>query len=264
VLHVRRYGSGPTLVALHGFTSTGAQFSDLASRLHRTIVAPDLPGHGLSGACSTTLDDVCGAVVDVIRTDTLPTALIGYSQGGRLALLITVESPDLIDRLILISASAGIADHDARRRRAEDDASRAASLRRTDLDAFLDEWTRTGITSTHRATGPQRIADRHHRTENTVAGLADALEGYGLGAQRSVWEDLATVTIPVLLVTGSEDARYGDIADAMEARMPHAEHVVVAGAGHNPLLDRPEETAAAVDRFLYTSAMGSADPVDQS
>ena len=50
-----------------------------------------------------------------------PVPLIGYSQGGRMALLATLEHQELVERLVLVSAAPGIADDEARaERRAAD------------------------------------------------------------------------------------------------------------------------------------------------
>ena len=45
MLHLRRFGAGEPLLALHGFSLTGGQFEDLAPLLDRRLIAPDLPGH---------------------------------------------------------------------------------------------------------------------------------------------------------------------------------------------------------------------------
>ncbi len=78
MLAVRRFGSGPPVVALHGFTLTGAQFAPTAERLQRAVIAPDLPGHGASppSSLAETVDDVAGIIASVGE----PAPLLGYSQ----------------------------------------------------------------------------------------------------------------------------------------------------------------------------------------
>jgi 2-succinyl-6-hydroxy-2,4-cyclohexadiene-1-carboxylate synthase len=249
VLGVRRYGTGLSLVALHGFTHTGAQFEDLAERIGRAIVAPDLPGHGRSVDAPTHVDAVCDAVATEISRVGAGGDVLGYSQGGRIALLTALRYPTLIGRLVLVSANAGIADADRTTRMAADRRT-ADRIRAVGVAEFLQEWTATGLTSTTHLPAATRAADLALRFDNSAEGLARAVEGYGQGGQPSCWDRLDEVTIPVLVVTGASDARYTDIGERIAAGIPHARHEVVPGAGHNPMLDAPAAFAAVVSGFF--------------
>jgi 2-succinyl-6-hydroxy-2,4-cyclohexadiene-1-carboxylate synthase len=249
MLGVRRFGTGPALVALHGFTYTGAQFADLAGRIGRTIVAPDLPGHGRSGHHPTDIDAVCEAVAGEIERFGVPVDLLGYSQGGRVALLTALRFPSFVDRLVLVSANPGISA-DERAERAAADVRTAERIRSSGIDRFLDEWTTTGITSTAHLPGPVRTEDLTVRRDNTAEGLALAIEGYGQGSQPSAWERLGELSGDVLVVTGSDDERYADIGRRVAEAIDRAEHRAIPGARHNPMLDTPEAFAAAVSEFL--------------
>jgi 2-succinyl-6-hydroxy-2,4-cyclohexadiene-1-carboxylate synthase len=249
VLGVRRFGEGPPVVALHGFTHTGAQFSTVAELLAYTILAPDLPGHGTSSRIGTTVDDVVAAVGEVL-SPLAPVPLIGYSQGGRIALLTALRHPDLVRVLITISAGAGIPDTEERRRRRREDMALASRMRHQTMEQFLGEWTSSGITATDHLDAEARETDLTRRAENTVEGLAAALEGYGQSAQPSIWDRLGDVTCPTMVVSGSDDPGYTDIGDRLAAHLPNVERVVIEGAGHNPLADQPESSAAAISDFL--------------
>jgi 2-succinyl-6-hydroxy-2,4-cyclohexadiene-1-carboxylate synthase len=50
--------------------------------------------------------------------------------------------------------------------------------------------------------------------------------------------------MPVTLVSGALDARFTALARELAARIPFASHRAIAGCGHNPLLERPDELAA--------------------
>lgn len=250
MLAVRRFGSGAPVVALHGFTLTGEQFATADSWIRRTVVAPDLPGHGESRHAPTPIDEVVDEVAEVVNSVGEAVPLVGYSQGGRIALMNAVRNPDDISALVLLSTTAGIEDDDQRGARAADDARLAATILSTELDDFLDSWTSKGITSTSYLTNAESLADRKLRSENSTSGLADALIGYGQGAQAPVWDSLNALTMPVLIMTGSRDRKYCDIAERMASRIPHAESLVVKGAGHNPLLEAPEVAYAAISDFL--------------
>ena len=65
-----------------------------------------------------------------------------------------------------------------------------------------------------------------------------------------LWEDLGALDLPVLLLTGAEDAKFAAIAGELRAALPRAQHVVVPGAGHCAHLEAPDPAAAAIRAFL--------------
>jgi len=250
MLSVRRSGTGPPVVALHGFTLTGDQFSSAAQRLGRTVIAPDLPGHGGSVDASTAIRDTVGSVASVISSIGIAVPLIGYSQGGRLALMTALDHPGHISALVVISANAGIEDPSQRSARAHADAGVAARLATMTLADFLDDWTSHGITSTSHLSASDVATDRELRLNNTATGLARALTGYGQGAQPSVWHRLKDLALPVLVMSGGRDEKYSLIAESMASMISDSEWVAIDVAGHNPLLDAPDEAYAAISDFL--------------
>jgi 2-succinyl-6-hydroxy-2,4-cyclohexadiene-1-carboxylate synthase len=250
VLHLRRFGSGPEAIALHGFSLTGEQFSPAGALLGRTIIAPDLPGHGLSDSGATDIDSVLASLETLLTSPGAPRPLIGYSQGARLALLTAVEDPSEISSLVLVSGTAGIRDPIARSTRASEDLELAERIVAIGLDPFIDSWTTGGITSVSHLSEKHREWDRSVRSENSAVGLASALRGYGQGSQPSAWEEIRALRLPVLLVTGARDVRYTSINQEMAKSIPDVEFIVIDGAGHNPFADQPEATYGAVSAFL--------------
>ena len=63
------------------------------------------------------------------------------------------------------------------------------------------------------------------------AGVA-AFGRYVAGPAESVIDDLTSIEIPALVVVGEDDSDYLRAADVMAARLPRAERVSIAGAGH--------------------------------
>jgi 2-succinyl-6-hydroxy-2,4-cyclohexadiene-1-carboxylate synthase len=250
VLHLRRFGSGPEVVALHGFSLTGEQFSPGADLLNRAIVSPDLPGHGLSRSHPTDVDSVLAGVEAALVSPSAPRPLIGYSQGARVALLAAVEDPTEISALVLVSGTAGIEDLDERQARSEQDHDLAERIETLGLGSFIDSWTTAGTISLSHLTDEYRTWDRAIRSENSATGIASALRGYGQGGQPSVWDAIEFLPMPVLLVTGQNDKKYTSIGEQMADLIPDAELVVIDDAGHNPLADQPGAAYGVVSAFL--------------
>jgi len=246
---VRTYGSGSEVVALHGFTLTGAQFAGIADPMLR-IHAPDLPGHGRSGDVPPSIVGAVERIGRYLSGFPTPVPLLGYSQGGRIALLTALERPELVERLILVSTSPGIRDEGERADRRERDEHLADRIEAVGLNRFLDEWLDGPVTGTGRVDRDRRRADRALREENTAPGLAAALRGMGQGVQPYAGDRLTTLTMPVLLITGGRDDRYGEIAASMAAAFPDARHVSIPGAGHNVILEAPDEVRRLVSDFV--------------
>jgi pimeloyl-ACP methyl ester carboxylesterase len=58
------------------------------------------------------------------------------------------------------------------------------------------------------------------------------------------WEALERIAVPVDLVVGEQDDKFRPIAQRMLSRLPRARLHVVAGCGHNVVLERPDALAA--------------------
>lgn len=236
------------LVALHGFASTGQQFEAFSSVLGRPISAPDLPGHGLAVGADCQYHAVFGRLADQLPTGA---PLLGYSQGARLAVAGVALRYLHPSSLILISGTAGIADDSEREERRAADIALAEHIRTVGLEAFIEEWTTTGLTSLTHLPMEIRSEDHEIRLQNTPEGLGAALEGYGQGSLPPVWHKLEAINIPVLVVAGRRDRTYSEIAESMTAKIgPNASVAIIESSNHNPMLDQPEALAAEISSFL--------------
>jgi 2-succinyl-6-hydroxy-2,4-cyclohexadiene-1-carboxylate synthase len=230
---------------VHGFTQTSASWGPVAERLARwfEVVPVDLPGHGGSGAVRVGFAEAAGLVGKAGG----PAAYLGYSLGGRLCLRLALDRPDLVEGLVLVGASPGIADPAARAERRAADERLARRIERDGVAAFLDDWLAGPLF----ATLPEEAAGREERLANTAEGLASALRRLGTGAQEPLWDRLGQLRPPALLVAGERDPKFARIAMEMAAAIgPTAQVALVPGAGHAAHLERPAATAALIEEFL--------------
>ena len=98
------------LVLLHGFTQTRQSWRRTVAALggRYRALAPDLPGHGQAAERRPASFSACAAYVRALAGERC--VLAGYSMGGRIALHTALAVPGLVDRLVLIGASPGLAD----------------------------------------------------------------------------------------------------------------------------------------------------------
>lgn len=237
------------IVFLHGFTQTHRHWH-AAARVMADRVAPDatlalvdLPGHGLaSGDVDGAIDDVGHRLVRVGGRGTY----VGYSMGGRCALVAAATGAAEIERLVVIGATAGIEDDAERTERARLDRERADRVLRIGVDAFVDEWLAMPMF----ARLPHDDDSVEHRRSNTASGLAHSLRAYGTGTQTPIWDSLAGIEVPVLVLAGELDTKFVAIGRRLAASMPRATFATVPGAGHAAHTERPHATAAAVADWL--------------
>jgi 2-succinyl-6-hydroxy-2,4-cyclohexadiene-1-carboxylate synthase len=238
-------GSGSRLVLAHGFTQNSAGWGPFGTILagSHEVLALDLPGHGGSDAVRADLPGTArllggaGGVADYL----------GYSLGGRVALHLALDRPDLVRRLVLVGATAGIVDPGARAQRREADEALALELETGGLEPFLDRWLAGPLFRSL----PAGAAGLEGRRRNTAGGLASSLRLCGTGSQDPLWDRLPELAMPVLLLAGVLDLRFGETARVMAPAIgPNARFSLVPGAGHACQLERPALTARLVEAFL--------------
>ena len=242
------------LTLVHGFTQTGRSWAPLVPALaeHFDVVTPDLPGHG--GRADVRVD--MEGAARLLGEEGGRGAYVGYSMGGRVALQLAVSRPELVERLVLVSTTAGIEDDDDRAARQEADEARAQALERDGLDAFLEEWLAQPLFA---GLSPE-AAGLEARRENTAAGLAAALRLLGTGVMEPLWRRLLGVHAPVLVVAGERDDPYCVLAVQLAGWLgEHAALAMVPGAGHACHLERPDAFLELVLPFLEEDGDGHGD-----
>lgn len=242
----------PVLVLLHGFTGSTATWKTVSEnwRDYR-IVAIDLIGHGQTEspadenryAMERQLADL-ESIFEELNLHGF--TLLGYSMGGRTALAYACEFPDRIDRLVLESASPGLKLEAAREARRERDAQLASEILRQGIEQFVEKWENIPLFDSQKSL-PESVRQqiRQERLAQSALGLANSLKGMGTGSQRSYWDCLPELEMPVLLLTGELDPKFCAIAREMQELLPNAEHRIIS-AGHAIHVEKPAEFATIV------------------
>jgi 2-succinyl-6-hydroxy-2,4-cyclohexadiene-1-carboxylate synthase len=223
------------LLLLHGFTQTGASWAGVTRALagRYRALAPDLG----AGPWEAELDRLEALAPEAF-------VLAGYSMGGRLALALALRRPERVRRLVLVSASPGLADREERAARRAADEALAERIEAVGVEAFAREWAAQPLF----ADQPAAAAALAHedRLRRTAAEHAAQLRGLGTGVMPPLWDRLGELALPVTLVVGERDAKFCAIAERMRERLAHAAIAVVPGAAHAPHLEVPEAVAQAI------------------
>jgi 2-succinyl-6-hydroxy-2,4-cyclohexadiene-1-carboxylate synthase len=248
----------PKCILLHGFTGSSQNWHPLLPTLtsHFQILTLDILGHGRSASPpDPTRYHIAQVAADIVAlldqlTDQ-PAHLLGYSMGGRLALYLAAHYPQRFRSLILESASPGLKTEAERADRRQRDNALADRIERDGLEAFVDFWESLALwDSQEQLSADIRANLRQQRLQNNPMGLTNSLRGMGTGAQPSLWEKLAEISVPVLLLTGELDYKFCGIGEEMASLLPQAKHHTISGAGHTIHLEKPTQYSQAMVSFL--------------
>ena len=262
-------GEGPAVLLLHGFTGTGASLDDLARVLRRDgrrTLAPDLLGHGASDAPADPARHAVARqaadLAEILRQlGAAPAAVVGYSLGGRIALRLALDAPEVVASLVLIGSGAGIADPTERARRRATDEELAASIERDGVAAFVDRWEALPLFASEESLPPViRERRRAERLAQGAMGLAASMRGAGQGTQEPLHDRLGLLRPSTLLVVGEIDTKAAANARAIAAAAPAGRVGVltIAGAGHAAHIARPIVVRRAILDHIRTTATGDA------
>jgi 2-succinyl-6-hydroxy-2,4-cyclohexadiene-1-carboxylate synthase len=234
-----------TVTCLHGFSQHGASWGELSALAGdgRRWLTPDLT--------ATTLQETVDEVLELwARQGVSHSHLVGYSQGGRMALYLACTHPDRLLSLTAISAHAGLEDV-ARTARLREDLALADRIEREGVDWFASYWAARPLFRGLARRGPgflERLDEDRRR--NDAGRLAATLRGLGPGATPPFWDRLAAIGVRTLLLAGAEDQRYVAFAQRLARAIPLSRLEIIPDAGHAVHLEQPEATARLLEHHL--------------
>lgn len=248
-------GIGEPIILLHGFTGSTDTWTSLVSQLETSfqVIAIDLPGHGKTQVSEPKLmKDCCSDLKNIIdQLGYKKIHLLGYSMGGRTALTFAMMYPELINKLVLESASPGLESKNDAHERAAKDKNLAERLKNEGIESFVGLWENIPLFDTQKKLPlSTRLKIKQERLSQKEEGLAMSLTSMGTGVQPTWWDRLSTFTRPVLLLAGEADHKFINVNKRMSDRFPNSSFVIVKNAGHAIHVEQSEIFGKIVSEFL--------------
>lgn len=245
------------LALIHGFTQTSVSWNRFVPELRaalgrhdadldRPVLAVDAPGHGRRHDVHLGLIEGADLIGEEVASSVGRAVYIGYSMGGRLALHLALQRPELVAGLVLIGATGGIDDPDERAARVRADEELARSIERDGVGPFLERWLDQPLFAGLEP-APDDLAARR---ANTAAGLASSLRLAGTGIQEPLWDRLHRIEVPTLVLAGERDTKFTALGRRLVGAIPGARLMLVPGAGHAAHLEAPVATADLIAGWL--------------
>jgi pimeloyl-ACP methyl ester carboxylesterase len=234
------HGAGPPLVLLHGGLADARWFAPnlraLAEHFH--LYTPERRGHGHT-------PDVEGPITYQLMTDDTiafleavvgqPADLVGHSDGAFVAMLVAMQRPELVRRLVMISGGFN-------------KAGEAAPDAEWDVDQLAEF-----IGPAYGEVSPDGID--HFKVVATKIGEMAAVEP---NLQAS---ELAKVTQRSLVMFSDDDLVTLAHAVEMYDALPNAELAIVPGTSHFLTQEKPELVNKLVVDFLTTEPVATVAPI---
>lgn len=257
-----RIGEGPHRVAfLHGLMGRGRNFTGPAKALadEFTVELIDLPDHGQSPWTERVdYQEIADRVAAHLRAGLAadgPVHLLGHSMGGKVAMVLALRHPDLVDRLIVEDISPRLSPQAT-----DEFVHLLGTMRRMDLDSYESRAEADAAMAEHvhdaRVRGfllqnLRREAGRFTWQPN-VDMLFEHLEAVGSFPDPAAPEDPDRVfDRPVLWLAGAEsDYVQDEDVPRMKDLFPRVVRVTVRDAGHWLHADQPEAFVSAIRTFL--------------
>jgi 2-succinyl-6-hydroxy-2,4-cyclohexadiene-1-carboxylate synthase len=218
-----------------GFTQTASSWDAVRTEL----TARGIPAMALEVA----IGDDFAATARGLANDRPAGLWCGYSMGARLALRLAIDDAAAVRGLVLVSGTAGL-DESARRERIAADEDLARSIERDGVAAFLDRW----LAQPMFAGVPADASGLADRASWSAADLARWLRVCGTGTMEPMWDRLAEISVPVLVVSGTNDPKFDALAGRLVAGIAGARHIRI-DCGHAVPLEAPRELARAIHEF---------------
>ena len=232
-----------TVILIHGAAMDGTVWRYQADALAQkgfVPIAVDLPGHGGSeGEPSVTIKGYAGWLLAYLSVLDEPVHLVGHSMGALVALETAAARPDLVRSITLL----GVAD----RMPVNPDLLAGVGADDATVFAAMGSWMH--------ARQPAGAAE--WKVDDTVAILERSRSGIAF-ADLTACNDYpgaagtaTKVAVPMLLILGDQDVMTKPSAAApIENAAPDATTVIVKGAGHMVMVERPDIVNEILIEFL--------------
>jgi pimeloyl-ACP methyl ester carboxylesterase len=238
-IHREIAGAGPVVLLTHGFGASSHMFASTvpAVAADHTAVTWDMRGHGRSGidddpaaySVAASLRDMA-TLLDEVGADRA--VLLGHSLGGYLSLEYALAHPAQVAGLVLVDTGPGFRNEQAR----------AAWNEMT--ERYAEDLEANGLA------GLPGSAELRGSVHQGVRGLVHTARSTLRQEDGHVIEGLPEIEAPTLVVVGSLDEQFIPGSRYMAAKLPHAELVVIDGAGHAPTVTHPDDFNVALRSFL--------------
>lgn len=242
-------GVARPLVIAHGLYGSARNWNVISKRMsdRGQVIAVDMRNHGESPwSDSHTYLDLASDLADVIETLDTPVDVLGHSMGGKAAMMLALEYPDLLQKLIIADIAPVTYTHSQlpfiEKMRQVD---LSAVSRRSEAAAQLSE---VGVDPALQSFFTQSL----DLTTKVWRLNLDALEQAMPDIMSFPQTDKSWNGRPLFLSGGDSDYVLSEYRPRVKKLFPRAIFAKIPKAGHWLHAEKPREFEAALRRYLDT------------
>ena len=245
---IREMGTGAPVVLVHGYPLDGAMWSGVARALmpRFRVLKPDLPGRGDTPApAGGTMEEYADFIEAILQGLGTPAGVAGFSMGGYAALALARRHPASLGALALVDTRAQPDDDAGRAKRDEAIATARSAGLAPIADAMVPKLLSPASAGNRDLVERVRRIILRQKPETAAADLA------AMRDRSDSRPDLASLSVPTLVVVGAEDALTPPAdSEAMASSIRGSRLTTIPGAGHLAPMERPGAVAAALSEFF--------------
>ena len=243
-------GSGIDIVLLHGWGMHGRIWGEFAQELARSfrVHAVDLPGYGRSRACEPyTLENIADNIAPLMPSTC---TVLGWSQGGQVALDWALRYPSQIAQLVLMATTPRFVRGPGWEcgmdvEMLEGFARGLKENRTATLQRFLALQAQGDA---HAGAVLRRLRQCMRAGGDASAGVLDA--GLRMLKATDLRQNLSRIAQPALILHGERDTIVPlAAAEYLASELPNAEFEIRAGAAHAPFVLHSKPIAQCIAEF---------------
>ncbi len=239
------------VVLLHGYLESLNVWDGFAGLIqpYVRVIAPDLPGHGISEIKGDihTMDFLAGVVHGaLVELGVAKCTMVGHSMGGYVALALAGKYPEMLDGLVLFSSTPN-PDPPEKREAREREVQIVLGGKKELLARTLPGKGFAAENRTKFADDIEDLAEQVMLTEDD--GVVALLRG--MEERKDMNEMLHSLKAPQLFILGRKDEYITqETADAMVKNHPQASVVWLENSGHMGFVEEPLKSAEALLDFM--------------
>jgi pimeloyl-ACP methyl ester carboxylesterase len=254
-VHTRDQGKGPTLVLVHGTSSSLHTWDGWIPELKDSfrIIRMDLPGFGLTGP-NRDHDYRISSYVSFIdaflnKLGITNCYLAGNSLGGEIAWAYALKNPQKVSKLILIDA----AGYPLEKLPPVFRLGRIPLLRnllKVVTPRFFVEGSLKEVYGDDSKVTPE-LVDRYYQLALRPGNRDALLARIAVHDEEDCHLQIKDISVPTLILWGKEDKWIPlEYAHRFDADIPRSKLIIYEGVGHVPMEEIPQKTASDVKFFL--------------
>jgi len=252
--NVKVEGEGPPIVLIHGFGAALDWWDEIAPGLahDHTVIRLDLLGHGGTEAPRSgyAIERQAALVREVLdRLGVARATLVGHSMGGEVAVAFTSANPNAVERLVLIDSPPNPERSFTLRTRAGFTPLIGQVLWHLRTDGVLRQGLAQGFAPGFKV--PEKfVADLWQLTYSAFHQAHDGSVAYVAAEDAPARLARLDPSPKLLVIFGAQDALIPTASAKQFDTVPGARLVMIDGAGHSPMVEKPDETLQAMRRFF--------------